>query len=65
MTMTPSFCTTCGREIREGEGRYSTADGVYCQACGLPFPLDSRTKVNIVIIDPEGKLKQYQQHKER
>lgn len=57
--MTPSFCTTCGREISEGQGRYSTADGVYCLQCGLPFPMNSNVRVHIVILDPEHKLDQY------
>ncbi len=56
--MTPSICSTCGAEIREGEGRYSTPDGVYCTSCGLPFPL-STARVTIVITDPEGKLDRY------
>lgn len=62
--MTPSICFTCGREIPEGQGRYVTADGTYCSSCGLPFPLGPRTKVTITIIDPDGKLDRYQQHKE-
>ncbi|OPY01451.1 MAG: hypothetical protein A4E60_01688 [Syntrophorhabdus sp. PtaB.Bin047] len=47
--MTPSHCTTCGREIREGAGRYVTADGTYCTSCGLPFPLGPGVRVTITI----------------
>ncbi|OPY00995.1 MAG: hypothetical protein A4E60_01940 [Syntrophorhabdus sp. PtaB.Bin047] len=57
--MTPSICSTCGCEIREGQGRYVTHDGVFCTSCGLPFPLGPGAKVTIVITDPEGKLDRY------
>jgi len=53
-----STCTTCGCEIREGQGRYVTPDGVYCSTCGLPFPL-STARVTITILDPEHRLDQY------
>jgi hypothetical protein len=52
-------CSTRGTEIQEGQGRYSTPDGIYCSQCGLPFPLGPNVKIQIVITDPEGKLGQY------
>lgn len=57
--MSPTICTTCGTEIREGAGRYITPDGIFCQACGLPFPLGPEVRVTITIVDPEGRLDRY------
>lgn len=59
MTLTCATCHTCGREIPEGTGRYVTHDGIYCSTCGLPFPLGAKVRVQITIIDPEGKLDRY------
>jgi len=52
-------CTTCGREILPGTGRYVTHDGIYCSTCGLPFPLGPGVRVQITIIDPEHRLDRY------
>jgi len=46
MNMT-STCTTCGAEIREGQGRYI-------------IPLGPNVRVQITIIDPEHRLDRYQ-----
>ncbi|NLT23485.1 MAG: hypothetical protein GXX82_10595 [Syntrophorhabdus sp.] len=59
--MTPSHCSTCGREIQEGKGRYVTAEGVYCLQCGLPFPLGPQVKVQIIITGLEDRLEHKQQ----
>lgn len=58
-TSSLSCCTTCGREIPEGTGRYSTPDGIYCSTCGLPFPLGPNVKVTITVLDPEHRLDRY------
>jgi len=47
--MTTSTCSTCNCKILEGQGRYVTADGIFCQACGLPFPLGPNVRVTITI----------------
>ncbi|GEM_PF-6627172 len=39
MTMTPSFCTTCGASIPPGTGHYSTPHGLFCVSCGLRIPI--------------------------
>ncbi|NLT23081.1 MAG: hypothetical protein GXX82_08545 [Syntrophorhabdus sp.] len=56
--MTPSLCSTCGTcgsPIPEGQGRYITPDGIFCQACGLPFPLGPGVRVQIIITGLEDR----------
>lgn len=53
--MTP-HCSTCGHEIRDGEGHYDSPDGLFCARCGLPFPLGAAgCGVQVAVNEKYGK----------
>lgn len=55
-------CSTCGAQIGEGEGHYSTPSGLFCLQCGVSLPIPSGARVTITVTDPERFEKNSRRH---